>query len=137
MVFSSMVFLCIFLPVVFLLHLILPGIRAKNWMLLLASLVFYAYGEPVYVLLMIASAFVNYLSALLIEKKPSGKKAVMTINVILNLGVLVLFKYTGFLAESFNAILARRFRCRPSGFPSEFPFSPSRPCPTSSTFTGA
>ena len=42
MVFSSMVFLCIFLPVVFLLHLILPGIRAKNWMLLLASLVFYA-----------------------------------------------------------------------------------------------
>ncbi len=82
MVFSSMVFLCIFLPVVFLLHLILPGIRAKNWMLLLASLVFYAYGEPVYVLLMIASAFVNYLSALLIEKKPSGKKAVMTINVI-------------------------------------------------------
>ena len=104
MVFSSMVFLCIFLPVVFLLHLILPGIRAKNWMLLLASLVFYAYGEPVYVLLMIASAFVNYLSALLIEKKPSGKKAVMTINVILNLGVLVLFKYTGFLAESFNAI---------------------------------
>ena len=53
---------------------------------------------------MIASAFVNYLSALLIEKKPSGKKAVMTINVILNLGVLVLFKYTGFLAESFNAI---------------------------------
>ena len=128
MVFSSMVFLCIFLPVVFLLHLILPGIRAKNWMLLLASLVFYAYGEPVYVLLMIASAFVNYLSALLIEKKPSGKKAVMTINVILNLGVLVLFKYTGFLA--------RRFRCRPSGFPSEFPFSPSRPCPTSSTFTG-
>ena len=75
MVFSSMVFLCIFLPVVFLLHLILPGIRAKNWMLLLASLVFYAYGEPVYVLLMIASAFVNYLSALLIEKKPSGKKS--------------------------------------------------------------
>ena len=104
MVFSSMVFLCIFLPVVFLLHLILPGIRAKNWMLLLASLVFYAYGEPVYVLLMIASAFVNYLSALLIEKKPSGKKAVMTINVILNLGVLVLFKYTGFLAGSFNSI---------------------------------
>ena len=104
MVFSSMVFLCIFLPVVFLLHLILPGIRAKNWMLLLASLVFYAYGEPVYVLLMIASAFVNYLSALFIEKKPAGKKAVMTINVILNLGVLVLFKYTGFLAESFNAI---------------------------------
>ena len=49
MVFSSLVFLCIFLPIVFLGHTILPGIRAKNAMLLLASLVFYAYGEPVYV----------------------------------------------------------------------------------------
>lgn len=105
MVFSSMVFLCIFLPVVFLLHLLLPGIRAKNGMLLLASLAFYAYGEPVYVILMIASAFVNYLSALLIGKNPAGKKAVMAVNVILNLGVLVLFKYTGFLAESVNTIL--------------------------------
>ena len=105
MVFSSMVFLCIFLPVVFLFHLLLPGIRAKNGMLLLASLAFYAYGEPVYVILMIASAFVNYLSALLIGKNPAGKKAVMAVNVILNLGVLVLFKYTGFLAESVNTIL--------------------------------
>ena len=105
MVFSSMVFLCIFLPVVFLLHLLLPGIRAKNGMLLLASLIFYAYGEPVYVILMIASAFVNYLSALLIGRKPAGKKAVMAVNVILNLAVLVLFKYTGFLAESVNTIL--------------------------------
>ena len=104
MVFSSMVFLCIFLPVVFLFHLLLPGIRAKNGMLLLASLAFYAYGEPVYVILMIASAFVNYLSALLIGKNPAGKKAVMAVNVILNLGVLVLFKYTGFLAESVNTI---------------------------------
>ena len=105
MVFSSMVFLCIFLPVVFLLHLLLPGIRAKNGMLLLASLIFYAYGEPVYVILMIASAFVNYLTAFLIGRKPTGKKAVMAVNVILNLGVLVLFKYTGFLAESVNTIL--------------------------------
>ena len=104
MVFSSMVFLCIFLPVVFLFHLLLPGIWAKNGMLLLASLAFYAYGEPVYVILMIASAFVNYLSALLIGKNPAGKKAVMAVNVILNLGVLVLFKYTGFLAESVNTI---------------------------------
>ena len=104
MVFSSMVFLCIFLPVVFLLHLLLPGIRAKNGMLLLASLAFYAYGEPVYVILMIASAFVNYLTALLIGKNPAGKKAVMAVNVVLNLGVLVLFKYTGFLAESVNTI---------------------------------
>ena len=106
MVFSSMVFLCIFLPVVFLLHLLLPGIRAKNGMLLLASLAFYAYGEPVYVILMIASAFVNYLSALLIGKNPAAAALSDTpeATVILNLGVLVLFKYTGFLAESVNTI---------------------------------
>ena len=57
MVFSSMIFLCVFLPVVFVLHQILPGIRAKNAMLLITSLLFYAYGEPVYVLLMMGSAF--------------------------------------------------------------------------------
>ena len=57
MVFSSMVFLCIFLPVVFALHLILPGIRAKNVMLLIASLLFYGYGEPVFLLMLIASSF--------------------------------------------------------------------------------
>ena len=64
MVFSSLVFLCIFLPIVFLGHTILPGIRAKNAMLLLASLVFYAYGEPVYVVLMVASALCNYVCTL-------------------------------------------------------------------------
>ena len=66
MVFSSLVFLCIFLPIVFLGHTILPGIRAKNAMLLLASLVFYAYGEPVYVLLMIFSIIINYLHCVII-----------------------------------------------------------------------
>ena len=74
MVFSSLVFLCIFLPIVFLGHTILPGIRAKNAMLLLASLVFYAYGEPVYVVLMIASALCNYLFALWIERFQDQKK---------------------------------------------------------------
>ncbi|MDR2197802.1 MAG: hypothetical protein LBO07_07580 [Coriobacteriales bacterium] len=60
MVFSSLTFLCIFLPVVFIGHLLLPGIRAKNALLILASLFFYAYGEPVYVLLMIASTLINW-----------------------------------------------------------------------------
>ena len=92
MVFSSMVFLCIFLPVVFFLHVILPGIRAKNGMLLIASLLFYAYGEPVYVLLMIASAAWNYLNALFIEKYPGQKKGAMALGVVINLLVLVIFK---------------------------------------------
>jgi len=99
-----MVFLCIFLSVIFLLHIILPGMRAKNAMLLLASLLFYAYGEPVYVLLMIASALFNYLCALLIERFPVKKNWTMALGVFLNLLVLVIFKYTGFLTESVNAV---------------------------------
>ena len=105
MVFSSMVFLCIFLPAVFLLHTLLRGTRAKNAMLIAASLVFYAYGEPVYVLLMVSSAFLNYLCALLIQRFPERKKGAVVFGVILNLAVLVVFKYTGFLAESVNAVV--------------------------------
>lgn len=103
MVFSSMVFLCIFLPIVFGLHLIIPGIRAKNAMLLIASLLFYGYGEPVYLLLLIASSFFNYLCAILIGKYWRRKKQILLIAVLLNLSVFIVFKYTGFLVESFNA----------------------------------
>ena len=49
MVFSSLVFVCVFLPVVFVLYTVLPGLKAKNVLLIIASLLFYAYGEPVYV----------------------------------------------------------------------------------------
>lgn len=104
MVFSSLVFLCIFLPIVFLGHLILPGIRAKNAMLLLASLAFYAYGEPVYVFMMIASAFLNYLWALGLMRFPEKKKGLLCLAVIMNLALLVVFKYAGFLTESANAL---------------------------------
>ena len=104
MVFSSMVFLCIFLPVVFGLHLVLPGIRAKNVMLLIASLLFYGYGEPVYLLMLVASSFFNYLCAFFIGKYPERKKQILSVAVILNLAILVIFKYTGFLVESFNGI---------------------------------
>ena len=63
MVFSSLIFLCIFLPVVYILHLIIPSIRWKNGLLIVTSLLFYAYGEPVYVLLMILSTLINYFGA--------------------------------------------------------------------------
>ena len=71
MVFSSITFLFIFLPVTFLLHCILPGIPAKNGLLIFASLFFYAYGEPIYVLLMIFSTFLNYLFGFLIGGLPA------------------------------------------------------------------
>lgn len=60
MVFSSIVFLCCFLPVTFVLYQLMPGLRAKNALLIVASLVFYAYGEPVYVVLLLASTLLNY-----------------------------------------------------------------------------
>ena len=109
MVFSSLVFLCIFLPIVFLGHTILPGIRAKNAMLLLASLVFYAYGESVYVVLMVASALCNYLFALWIERFQDQKKWIVSVAVILNLALLVIFKYAGFLTESVNTMFGTGF----------------------------
>lgn len=95
MVFSSLVFLSIFLPVVFVLYTIIPNLRLKNILLLVASLVFYAYGEPVYVLLMIGSALLNYIWAVLMEKFPQHKKIVLVLSVVENLGILALFKYVG------------------------------------------
>ena len=96
MVFSSMVFMCIFLPVVFILHCILPGIRLKNALLLLASVLFYAYGEPVYIIL-------NYFCACLIESS-KYKKVILTLAVICNLGILIVFKYTDFILGTVNTL---------------------------------
>ncbi len=71
MIFSSMEFVCVFLPAVFLLHCLAPGIRGKNLLLMVASLLFYAYGEPVYVLLMACSAGFSYLAAHLVAPRAS------------------------------------------------------------------
>lgn len=105
MVFSSLTFLCIFLPSILILDRIFSNIRVKNALLLIASLLFYAYGEPVYVLLMIASALLNYVSALLISKFSDNaklKKTFLAAGVIVNLGALVFFKYTVFLVSFVN-----------------------------------
>ena len=102
MVFSSMIFLCVFMPAVFLLHTFIHNIHIKNFILLIASILFYAYGEPVYVLLLIGSALINYLFGLLIEKYE--KKALIVLAVLTDLSILGTFKYAGFLAEMLNRI---------------------------------
>ena len=104
MVFSSMVFLCVFLPAAFCLHLLLPGMRAKNFLLVVASLVFYAYGEPIYVILLVASSAGNYILARLTGGCPKIRKLTMTLAVVINLGLLVIFKYSGFLVDTFNSV---------------------------------
>ena len=104
MVFSSLEFLCIFLPAVFLLYTVIPVHKVRNGLLIVFSLVFYAYGEPVYVLLMILSSLVNYLCALWIGKSEKQKKLPLIIAIVFNLGTLVLFKYTGMFVTAFNSV---------------------------------
>lgn len=104
MVFSSLVFLCIFLPTVFLLYTLVPSLKFRNGLLIVASLIFYAYGEPVYVLLMIFSSLLNYICARLVANENAKKKLVLVLAVVINLGILAVFKYSGFFVESLNSV---------------------------------
>ncbi|MBU1004061.1 MAG: MBOAT family protein [Proteobacteria bacterium] len=106
MVFSSSAFLFFFLPLVLLGYFLLPG-RLKNLFLLLASLVFYAWGEVFYVLVMLASIGVNYGSGLLLARagSPRGRRLVLGAAVAFNLGLLGWFKYGGFVVENLSAAL--------------------------------
>ena len=108
MLFSSLLFLYAFLPVCLLLYFLVPGLKGKNIVLLCASLVFYAWGEPVYVFLMLAVAALNWGFGLLLEKKRS--KGLLALCVALNLASLVVFKYAGFLVENCNALFGAAFR---------------------------
>ena len=108
MVFSSLLFLYAFLPVCLLLYFLVPGLKGKNIVLLCASLVFYAWGEPVYVFLMLAVAALNWGFGLLLEKKRS--KGLLALCVALNLASLVVFKYAGFLVENCNALFGTALR---------------------------
>ena len=102
MVFSNLIFLYLFLPVCLIAYFFCPGIRAKNAVLILFSLIFYAWGEPVYLLLMIASAAVNWYFGLLIERR--RKKIFLILALVLDLGCLAVFKYAGFFVENLNAV---------------------------------
>ena len=104
MVFSSVIFVFFFLPACLLLYFAVPGIRAKNAVLLLFSLVFYAWGEPVYIVLMLLSVLMNYAFGRYMERIPGWKKGILAAAVFLNLAVLGFFKYFGFAAEIFTSL---------------------------------
>ena len=104
MVFSSVVFVFFFLPACLLLYFLAPGIRAKNAVLLLFSLVFYSWGEPVYIVLMLLSILMNYAFGRFMERIPEWKKGILATAVCLNLAVLGFFKYFGFAAEIFTSL---------------------------------
>ena len=110
MLFSSILFLFYFLPIVIAVYFIVPAKfnKARNIILLIASLFFYSWGEPVYVFLMIYSSVFNYVMAQQIEKEVShGRKgnADLIFTVVVNLFILGFFKYYGFLMETINGIL--------------------------------
>ena len=104
---AVLVFYLSFLPAVMILYYLLP-VRFRNVILLLASLVFYAWGEPVYLFLMLLSILFNYFSGLDIARNLQDKRAAkrsLVFNLIINLAVLGFFKYEGFVLDTLNGIL--------------------------------
>lgn len=93
-----------FLPAVFIIYRLLPGIRSRNVFLALSSLVFYAFGQLVYLPLFLASILINYISGLLLSGKFRRSRLILTLAVVLNLGILCVFKYTDFLIGNINSL---------------------------------
>lgn len=109
MVFSSMIFLCGFLPLVLLVYYFCPA-KLRNGFLFLASLFFYAWGEPVYIVIMIFSTVFDFVNGRLIEyfrangKHPAAPRVVLIVSLVGNLGILCFFKYTDFFIQSMNSV---------------------------------
>ena len=103
MLFSSIPFLYYFLPAVLIVYFLVPRV-AKNAVLLVSSLLFYAWGEPKYVFLMIATIALFYVCGLAIGKaaKQRWKKCWLILSVVISLALLAVFKYADFFVDSFN-----------------------------------
>lgn len=104
MVFASLNFLCVFFPLCMLAYFFAKDIKQKNTVLLVFSLVFYAWGEPVYILLLLLMSFCDWLLALLIEQHKSKKKLFLIITCIVNLGIIGIFKYGKFTLLNFQGL---------------------------------
>ena len=109
MVFSDIPFLFQFFPILLVLYYLTPY-KAKNYLLLAASLLFYFTGEPRYTLLLVASAVVNYLFALLIVSLPRPKKLLLILAVFFNLGTLAFFKFSAMWIGGLNALLGTAWK---------------------------
>lgn len=107
MVFSSLVFLFFFLPIVMLLYFVLPT-KARNIIILISGLFFYAWGEPKYIIIMVISTAIDYTAGRLIDKydnSPKKRTAFLLVSVLMNIGLLAVFKYSSFIITSLNALL--------------------------------
>ena len=107
MVFSSPVFLFLFLPVVLTVVLVVPWLKGRNALLLVFSLVFYAWGEPIFIFLALGSTLINYGLGRWVEgsDEPGRRKVAVTLAVMLNISLLAFFKYADFAVGNMNAVL--------------------------------
>ena len=105
MLFTSISFLYYFLPIVLIAYFIVPK-KAKNFVLFIASMAFYFYGEPKYIFLMLAEIFIAYVGAILIDKYK--KKSILAVILAIHIGLLVFFKYTDFLIANINNIFGAK-----------------------------
>lgn len=112
MVFSDLFFLFAFLPSFALFYLLASLVdrqggqnNYKNLVIVIFSLIFYAWGEPIYVFLLLFCVLINYLSGLTIDRQKKHRKLALGVGISLNLSILAIFKYAGFFVESFNFIL--------------------------------
>lgn len=110
MVFSSSIFLFAFLPLFLAVYFVMPKRAAKNIALLAFSLLFYAWGEPVYVWLMVFSIIFNWAFGYAISRRGGdSKKPLLALDLILNLAILGFYKYEGFLAHNINHAVGEEF----------------------------
>ncbi|MBP3579841.1 MAG: MBOAT family protein [Clostridia bacterium] len=106
MIFASLLFLYIFLPLNLILYFIFPDLKVKNIVLIAFSLLFYAWGEPVWVFLLILTAYLDYRHGLTMEKyrgTPKAKTALI-LSILTDVGIFVVFKYSGFFMQNINAL---------------------------------
>lgn len=101
MLFSSMTFIYVFLPIVCITYLLVRK-DMRNFVLLAASLIFYAWGEPNYLAIMILTIIANYFGAICLEKFPRHKKLVLFLTIAADLGFLIYFKYFNFILDNIN-----------------------------------
>jgi alginate O-acetyltransferase complex protein AlgI len=106
MVFSSLTFLFLFLPLNLVLYFMWAGKTWRNWILIVFSLAFYAWGEPVWITLLIFSASIDYFHGRLIQNYRQHwiGKAALSSSIVLNLSLLGFFKYSAFLLNNLNAL---------------------------------
>ena len=106
MVFADLFFIYIFLPLCFISYFLAKTLPAKNVVLIVFSLIFYAWGEPLWIVLLIFSSFLNWYIGILIGKnRGTGRdKAAVALGIVIDIALLVIFKYSGFIVENLNGL---------------------------------